>query len=221
MTDTLTEATEADEQSPTAHSLIWEAWEFDTRQNPDSVWLSANVTNPTAVRFSRDSAWSAQAAITWPTVRVDSIRLCWSRRMRLPRGVVISCQPSEPELAHAGPCLGRDHRRQRIYQGIGNRISSRIATVWTGRSSNARRTMGTMAKTTSFSLSETVLDLIGTAAERDGLSKSAWMERAAVYYALVKGAPADQNSSEAHAEALADERDAAAADDEFHERGAA
>ncbi|MEV4117079.1 hypothetical protein [Nonomuraea sp. NPDC049695] len=78
-----------------------------------------------------------------------------------------------------------------------------------------------MAKTTSFSLSQTVLDLVATAAEREGLSKSAWMERAAVYYALVKGAPADQSSDELFAEALADEQEAAAADDEFHERGAA
>ncbi|MGR6924301.1 hypothetical protein ACU635_59415 [[Actinomadura] parvosata] len=78
-----------------------------------------------------------------------------------------------------------------------------------------------MAKTTSFSLSETALDLIATAAERDGLSKSAWMEKAAVYYALVKGAPAGHSSDEVLAEALADEQEAAAADDEFHERGAA
>lgn len=78
-----------------------------------------------------------------------------------------------------------------------------------------------MAKNASFSLSETVLDLIAAGAEREGLSKSAWMERAAVYYAVVKGAPADQSGDALLAEALADEQEAAAADDEFHERGAA
>ncbi|SPL90002.1 unnamed protein product [[Actinomadura] parvosata subsp. kistnae] len=78
-----------------------------------------------------------------------------------------------------------------------------------------------MPRNPSYSLSDTAQDLIGTCADAAGLSRSAWVEKAVIYYALVTGAPADQSADEALTEALGDEQEAAAADDEFRERGAA
>ncbi|MBF8184601.1 hypothetical protein ITP53_02335 [Nonomuraea sp. K274] len=75
-------------------------------------------------------------------------------------------------------------------------------------------------KNGSYSLSETAHGFIEAGHERERLSKSAFVEKAVIYYAIATGAPtADVN--EAFAEALADEREAAAADDEFRGRGAA
>ncbi|GAA2702840.1 hypothetical protein GCM10010412_101030 [Nonomuraea recticatena] len=71
----------------------------------------------------------------------------------------------------------------------------------------------------SYSLSEIAHGFIEAGAEQDRLSKSAWVEKAVIYYAIAKGAPAA--TDDAFAEALADEQEAAAADDEFRERGAA
>ncbi|TDD16619.1 hypothetical protein [Nonomuraea diastatica] len=74
-------------------------------------------------------------------------------------------------------------------------------------------------KNGSYSLSDIAHAFIEAGAENDRLSKSAWVEKAVIYYAIATGAPAE--TDEAFAEALADEHEAAAADDEFRERGAA
>ncbi|MGP4105331.1 hypothetical protein [Nonomuraea sp. KM90] len=81
--------------------------------------------------------------------------------------------------------------------------------------------MKVMSRNPSYSLSRTAQDLIDTCSDTAGLSRSAWVEKAVIYYALVTGAPADQATDEALTEAIADEHEAAAADDEFRERGAA
>ncbi|MBG0825978.1 hypothetical protein HS048_35495 [Planomonospora sp. ID91781] len=75
-------------------------------------------------------------------------------------------------------------------------------------------------KNGSYSLSEVAHGFIESGAERDGLSKSAWVEKAVTYYALVTGAPTTEAADDLAA-ALADEHEASLADDEFRERGAA
>jgi hypothetical protein len=72
-----------------------------------------------------------------------------------------------------------------------------------------------------FTISPAAKRLVESAAEQAGLSQSAWVEKALVYCALRESAPASQPADEAYAEALADEEEAALADDEFHQRGAA
>ncbi|MGP3959462.1 hypothetical protein ACTWPT_25975 [Nonomuraea sp. 3N208] len=79
--------------------------------------------------------------------------------------------------------------------------------------------MGT-TRNGSYSLSEIAHGFIEAGAERDRLSKSAYVEQAVIYYAIATGAPT-ADADEAFAEALVDEQEAAAADDEFRERGAA
>lgn len=70
--------------------------------------------------------------------------------------------------------------------------------------------MKVMPRNPSYSLSSTAQDLIDVCSEKAGLSRSAWVEKAVIYYALVTGAPADQSAEEALAEAIADEQEAAA-----------
>jgi hypothetical protein len=79
--------------------------------------------------------------------------------------------------------------------------------------------MGT-TKNGSYSLSDIAHSFIEAGAEQDRLSKSAWVEKAVIYYAIATSAPTT-DTDEAFAEAFADEQEAAAADDEFRERGAA
>jgi hypothetical protein len=77
-------------------------------------------------------------------------------------------------------------------------------------------------KNGSYSLSDIAHSFIEAGAERERLSKSAFVERAVIYYAIAHGAPTTPTAiDEAFAEALGDEQEAAAADDEFRERGAA
>ena len=84
-----------------------------------------------------------------------------------------------------------------------------------------RATITSMATTKngSYSLSDIAHGFIEAGAEHDRLSKSAWVEKAVIYYAIATGAPAE--TDDAFAEALVDEQEAAAADDEFRGRGAA
>lgn len=79
--------------------------------------------------------------------------------------------------------------------------------------------MGT-TRNGSYSLSDIAHGFIEAGAENDRLSKSAWVEKAVIYYAIATSAPA-ADTDEAFAEALADEHEATAADDEFRERGVA
>jgi hypothetical protein len=71
-----------------------------------------------------------------------------------------------------------------------------------------------------YTLTPTAKRLVAEAAERAGLSQSAWAEKALVYYAVLHGTPPVPDE-EAFAEALADEREIASAEDEYRQRGAA
>lgn len=77
-----------------------------------------------------------------------------------------------------------------------------------------------MTRNGSYSLSDIAHGFIEAGAEQDRLSKSAWVEKAVIYYAIATSAPTT-DADEALAEAFIDEQEASAADDEFRERGAA
>ncbi|GAA3144337.1 hypothetical protein GCM10010466_39320 [Planomonospora alba] len=72
-----------------------------------------------------------------------------------------------------------------------------------------------------LSINAVTRQLAAEAAERAGLSLSAWADRALAYYAVREGAPEHDHLADDLTEALADEHELAAADDEFHQRGAA
>lgn len=72
----------------------------------------------------------------------------------------------------------------------------------------------------SFSLSEIAHGFIEAGAESAGLSKSAWVDRAVIYYAIATSAPTTA-ATDAIDEALADENEAAAYDEAFPQQGAA
>ncbi|MFC0866393.1 hypothetical protein ACFHYQ_29280 [Sphaerimonospora cavernae] len=72
-----------------------------------------------------------------------------------------------------------------------------------------------------FTLSPAAKGLAESCSEQAGLSQSAWVEKAIVYYALRESGPTFQPDDQTFTEALADEEEAALADDEFHQRGAA